>query len=86
MTRDKLTEMLSETLHVPMAEAGVALEKSGGNVRYAAKLLLQAQTRSKKTEIAPDRRKTGWKVGSAIRDLIARLRGNGLSPRAVSST
>ena len=86
MTREKLTEMLSETLHVPMAEAGAALEASDGNVRYAAKLLLQAQTRAKKAEAAPDRRETGWKLGSAIRDLVARLRGSRLPQRAMPST
>ena len=77
MTREKIAEMLSETICVPMEQANAALEESGWNVHEAARRLLREQTRAKKAEVAEARRLENARTfGAAIRGLAARIRQN----------
>lgn len=70
MTREKMTELLSETIHVTLDDAKAALEASEWNVLGAADLL-QLNRRKQAAEVARLPRR---KVGSAFSGLIARFR------------
>ena len=67
MTREKMTEMLSETICVPTADARAALEAREWNLLDAARSLQQARAQARMAEAAQARRRArGW----SFRDLI----------------
>ena len=82
MTRDRMTEMLSEAICVTREEARTALEAREWKVLDAARLLEQERARAKKAEAAEAcRRDGGRKIGSAIRDLFFRADRNRFDSR-----
>lgn len=77
MTREKMTQMLSEAIGVTPDEAKAALEKREWSVPDAARLLQLERARAEKAEAARvSRRKSGWgKLAGALRGLADRLGG-----------
>ncbi len=78
MTREKMTEMLSETICVTMEEARDALEAREWNVLDAARLLQLERARAERAEAERNRterraeRRGLRRIGSALRGMIAR--------------
>lgn len=73
MTRERKTEMLSETICVTVEEARAALEASEWRLLDAARLLERQSARARKAEADRTRRESEWDVIGAVRALIARL-------------
>ena len=74
MTREKMTEMLSETISVTREEAQAALEAREWNILDAGQLLLE-RARAGKAEAAADDRPAGlMQFVRATRSRIARDR------------
>lgn len=74
MTREKMTEILSETICVTPEDARAALEASDWNALDAAQRLQRARARAARAEAGrAAAHDDGWRIGDAFRDLTARL-------------
>ena len=83
MTRERMTEMLSETICVTREEARAALEAREWSLLDAGQLLLRERARAGKAEAAADDRPAGLKgIAAAVRSWIARSRANALEDNA----
>ena len=71
MTRERITEMLSETICVTMEDAETALAANDWNVRDAARQLLMEKERAAKARAARARLRDGERSIGGIRALIA---------------
>ena len=86
MTREKMTQMLSETICVTTEEAQAALEASEWRLLDAAKLAQRARSRAAKAEAEQARRARETSFGDAVRGLVARFirARDGESPKSAS--
>ena len=73
MTREKMTQMLSETICVTEGQALAALEASGWKILDAADRLRRERARAAKAEREQALRARTFSIGGAVRGLIARL-------------
>ena len=73
MTREKMTQMLSETICVTAGEAQTALEASGWKILDAADRLRRERARAAKAEREQARRARAFSIVGAVRGLIARF-------------
>lgn len=74
MTREEMIELLCKTICATEEEASAALEASEWDILGAGRRLLSQRERERCAEVARTcRRDSGWKTGSPIRDLIARV-------------
>ena len=84
MTRERMTEMLSETICVTAEEARAALEASEWKVLDAARLLERRRARARKAERA--RRDGERTIGRAVREWFARVRRDRVEARYEDAT
>ena len=74
MTRDKMTEILSETICVTREEARAALEAKDWKLLDAAQLLQQEDARAEAARAGQAGGDSGWRrIGNAVRGLFARV-------------